>query len=93
MPEFSWSSLLDDITTSAFFIEFLMRSIAHGFLFGRGVYLDDRWNKLDFVIAITGVVDLFLQVDLSVIRLLRVLRPLKLISKNPKVKVIVQSIG
>lgn len=54
--------------------------------------MEDQWNKLDFIIVISGIIDIFVQADLSVMRMFRVLRPLKLISKNPTVKIIIQSL-
>ncbi len=50
-------------------------------------YLSDNWNRMDFMIVIFTIVDLSLAGNNSlpfvkVIRLMRVLRPLRFISKN-----------
>jgi hypothetical protein len=30
-----------------------------GFLFGRNTYLKDGWNKLDFIVVVTGFLSMF----------------------------------
>jgi hypothetical protein len=34
--------------TSVFLMEFLMKTVALGFVMHRGSYLQDSWNRLDF---------------------------------------------
>jgi hypothetical protein len=59
-----------------------MKIVARGMILGENAYLKDNWSKLDFFIVITGIVDMFVTVDLSIIKLFRILRPLRIISKN-----------
>jgi hypothetical protein len=72
-----------------------------GVIQDKGSYLRDTWNMLDFFIVICSVIDLlFTNVHLpfiKVLRLLRTLRPLRFISHNVGLKMIVialfESIG
>lgn len=45
---------LGNTITSIFILEFTLKSIAKGFIFGDNCYIDDAWNKLDFVVVCTG---------------------------------------
>lgn len=54
--------------------------------YGRGTYLADSWNRLDFFIVMSGALEYFLQVEnlnLTAIRTIRVLRPLRAINRIP----------
>ena len=70
----------------AFFfgVESVMKIISFGFVLDKSSYLRDNWNRLDFIIVICSFIDVFVsQIDLSfvkILRLLRALRPLRLIS-------------
>ena len=61
-----------------------------------GSYLRDSWNQLDFFIVLTSLVDFFLRnVDLpfiKILRLLRALRPLRVISHNQSLRLIVAAL-
>lgn len=56
-------------------------------------YLTESWSQLDFFIVISSTIDMsFESIDLPVIkvlRLLRTLRPLRFISHNVNLKVVV----
>lgn len=54
-----------------------------GFIIGENVYLKNSWNKLDFFIVIISIIDLSLQgINLSIIKLMRTLRALRIITRN-----------
>jgi hypothetical protein len=59
-------------------------------------YLRDSWSQLDFIIVAFSLMDISMpDSDLSfikIIRMLRILRPLRFISHNPGMKVIVNSL-
>lgn len=80
------SDQLDLFFTIIFTLEALIKSIALGFALDRGSYLTEDWNKLDFFIVVTSLLDLALfSIDIPavrVLRILRTLRPLRLISHN-----------
>ncbi|OMJ73663.1 hypothetical protein SteCoe_27598 [Stentor coeruleus] len=90
------SQMIDDIFTSIFTLEFIIKSIAFGLIRDRMCYMRDNWNKLDFIIVILSLIDLSMStVDLPIIklfRLLRTLRPLRLINKNVSMKIAVSAL-
>lgn len=55
--------------------------------YGKNAYLADSWNRLDFVIVVLGGLEYFpLNLDnlnLTAIRTIRVLRPLRAINRIP----------
>jgi len=89
-----------------FLLEAIIKICALGFALDEGSYLSDNWNKLDIVIVISSFFEYQNIFDkyafgneggsssqfLKVIRILRTLRPLRLISHNTKLKVILTSL-
>jgi voltage-dependent calcium channel L type alpha-1D len=78
---------MDIVTTFFFTIEVIVKVIAVGFVInGKTSYIRDTWNMLDFIIVIISIVSLFpIEAKISVfkiIRMARLLRPLRIISKN-----------
>lgn len=80
-------------------MEAILKIIMLGFVFGKGTYLRDKWNILDFLIVVISVLnwilDNFTDVDIGFIRVLRAfraLRPLKMVSKNEGLKTVVNSL-
>ena len=76
-----------------FITEFLIKSISLGFVWDYNSYLRDSWCQLDFFIVIISIMEM---VDfnskfsfIKTVRMLRILRPLKFISHNPNMRVIV----
>ena len=73
--------------TVLFMLEASAKIFAMGFIFHRYSYLRDGWNFLDFVIVITGMLDLAANsVNLKSLRTLRVLRPLRSINTIPSMR-------
>jgi hypothetical protein len=84
-----------------FALECLLKIFAMGLILGRGAYLKDWGNWLDFFIVLTGVVDIFL-IDRAAeqssgtfnafrtVRLLRPLRALRAIGRFKELRVLVQ---
>lgn len=80
-----------------FFGELLLKAIAYGFAYGPSAYLKSAWNQLDLAIVTSSFVvfaaDAFpFLAPLKNFRLLRVLRPLRLISRVPGMKIILTSL-
>ncbi|XP_008327894.1 voltage-dependent T-type calcium channel subunit alpha-1I isoform X2 [Cynoglossus semilaevis] len=74
-----------------FALEMVIKMVALG-IFGRRCYLGDTWNRLDFFIVMTGMVEYSLDlqnINLSAIRTVRVLRPLKAINRVPSLRILV----
>lgn len=78
--------------TGFFFLEMCIKMIAQGVFIGRGTYLTSGWNRLDFVVVMSSIVNLVPYVDIgniSLLRVFRVMRPLRAISRFPGVRVLV----
>lgn len=90
------SNNIDIGFTLLFFIEFIIKSISLGFVFGPKAYLKDYWNHIDFLIIILSIIDFSISnIQISqfkVIRLLRTLRPLRYISHNLSMKIVVTAL-
>lgn len=67
-----------------------------GFILDKGSYFRETWNQLDFIIVVSSTVDQALEnIDIpavKVIRLLRTLRPLRFISHNIQLKIVVNAL-
>ena len=74
-----------------FSVELALKIIALGFVLHPGSYLRNVWNIMDFVVVVTGYIPLLTPdraeggdgVNLRILRAIRVLRPLKLVSGVP----------
>lgn len=80
---------IDIITTAMFTLESAFKIIASGFLFnGPWSYLRKMYNILDFVIVVLSLVSFSPASDsFSSIKMLRIFRAMRLISKNDGLKV------
>ncbi|XP_041867645.1 voltage-dependent T-type calcium channel subunit alpha-1H isoform X3 [Melanotaenia boesemani] len=83
--------VLDDCIFAFFAVEMVIKMVALG-IFGSNSYLGDKWNQLDFVIVMAGVMEYSLEghnASLSAIRTVRVLRPLRAINRVPSMRILV----
>jgi len=87
---------LDIVFFCLFSLEVMIKVIAAGFVINKGSYLRNYWNVLDFIIVTFVMIDLSVQsLNFSVIkgfRVLRMLRPLRLISHNVNMKIVVTAL-
>lgn len=61
---------------------------------GKRAYIKDPWNKLDFIVVCASILEAIPQVPkLSMLRCFRVLRPLRSISRLPKLKMQIIVLG
>ena len=84
--------ILDKSFTIAFFLEMVIKIIALGLIMDEGSYLRDNWNRLDFFIVWASMVELALSdlpINIKIFRMLRTLRPLRFISHNVAMRLIV----
>lgn len=92
-PSNQISLAIDNVTIGIFLLECLLKIIAKGFLSHEDTYLRESWNQLDFFIVLGSVVSIiFEQLNIpfiTVVRILRVMRPLRFISKNANIKIVV----
>ncbi|XP_071560722.1 ca[2+]-channel protein alpha[[1]] subunit T isoform X4 [Temnothorax nylanderi] len=83
--------MFDDIIFAFFSLEMTIKMVAMG-IYGKGTYLADSWNRLDFFIVVAGAFEYCLNVEnmnLSAIRTIRVLRPLRAINRIPSMRILV----
>uniref|UniRef100_A0A8D2ZLD0 Ion transport domain-containing protein n=1 Tax=Scophthalmus maximus TaxID=52904 RepID=A0A8D2ZLD0_SCOMX len=95
-------SVSNYIFTVIFVGEMMIKVVAMGFYFGKGVYLQSSWNILDGVLVFVSLVDILVSIAssggnrilgiLRVLRLLRTLRPLRVISRAPGLKLVVETL-
>ena len=93
------SEIVDYLFNIAFALECFFKCIGLGFVMDQGSYLRDGWNQLDYFIVVTSLTDMilafFISVDIGffkILRLLRTLRPLRVISHNVAMKMIVAAL-
>merc|ERR1719191_1145885 len=79
---------LEQLFTAIFTVECATRILAMGFLLGRHTYLRNPWNVMDFAVVVTALAN----VDLSIMRCFRLLRPLRTLNKFPGLRLIVSTI-
>jgi len=97
------AEFLDWLNTAlniAFLVECILKVVANGFF----VYIKSPWNKLDFFIVVTSVVDALFEYSsggggslkslriLRIFRIFRALRPLRVISRARGLRIVVMSI-
>ena len=91
--EFIMDDILDNTFTLLFLLEMVFKLIALGVIMDEGSYLRDNWNRLDFFIVNASIIEfVFKDFDLPIIkifRMLRTLRPLRFISHNVAMRLIV----
>ena len=72
----------------------VLKIFAQGLIFHKNAYLRDAWNWLDFVVVVTGIMEMtemsFFKV--RALRTLRVLRPLRSIKAFPTMRKLVSSL-
>lgn len=80
--------------TAIYVTEMVIKIFAYGFVLNQGAYLRDLWNILDFVIVVTSLLPLIMNIGFSVnaLRAIRVLRPLRTITKVKALKMIVKTL-
>ncbi|CAD5222212.1 unnamed protein product [Bursaphelenchus xylophilus] len=85
--------LVDHMIFLYFAAEMVIKITALGFT-GENAYLSDTWNRLDFFIVIAGIAEYLLQeylgnINLTAIRTIRVLRPLRAVNRIPSMRILV----
>ena len=82
--------------TAVFSLEALLKIITSGFLLnGKKSYLRNSWNILDFTIVIMSIVSLSIDANISfvkVLRVARILRPLRLIKHAESLKIAIKAL-
>lgn len=85
----------DTLFAYIFICEMLWKLFALGLFMGEGSYLRSGWNWLDGTVVIASVLGLVMPGSgggfLKTLRISRAFRPLRMISRNPNLKVVVQT--
>ena len=74
-----------------FTVEALMKILATGFYAMDGAYLTEGWNQLDFFIVVVSLVNL--AVSFPLLKIMRALRPMRLVVRISGVKAVVLALG
>lgn len=90
------------VFTVVFAIEMLIKVVSTGMFYGQDAYFTSGWNIMDGSLVIISIIDLLMGVIsessprifgiLRVFRLLRSLRPLRVINRAPGLKLVVQTL-
>jgi len=86
---------MDRVLLYIYTAEMSLKVVALGFVLGRTAYLKDYWNILDCVIVLTGWIDLQYAnsgVNLTALRAIRLLRPLRSVTRIQGMRVIFLSL-
>ncbi|KAF0698592.1 hypothetical protein As57867_010746, partial [Aphanomyces stellatus] len=77
-----------------FLVECVLKIVAMGLWTSPHAYLREGWNRLDFIIVLSGILALFNIRGLKIgyIRVLRVMRPLRTLHSLPGLKVLTNSL-
>jgi hypothetical protein len=89
--------IIEHSSTIIFFFELIFKVISTGFIFnGDESYLRSGWHVIDFCIVLTSLMTYFPNADdlsmFKAIRLIRLLRPLRLIGRSQNLKVSIQAL-
>lgn len=90
---------IDVVVTFFFTMELILKVIVMGFIInGSESYIRNPWNMMDFVIVAFSIISIAFKDSggdlgaIKTLRMLRVLRPLRMISRNPGLKIAVNSL-
>lgn len=86
---------MDDFFLAFYTFEMTLKIFGMGFILSKGSYLRDTWNILDFFIIVIGYVSIFISgsgLNISSLRALRVLRPLRTITKIEGLRLLVTAL-
>ena len=73
----------------AFCIECVFKIIAMGFIIGKGAYLKDTWNWLDFIVVVSSLLEQYIS-NVSFLRILRLFRPLRTLTSVRSMQILVE---
>jgi hypothetical protein len=98
-PEDTFTVMLkamDKFFAVVFIFEMVLKLVAHGLVYGPNTYLHNSWNWIDGIVVIVSIIDMTSDSSagfLKTLRILRAFRPLRVISRNENLKVVVTTIG
>ena len=91
--DISWQDGADLVFLWIYTIESILKIVCMGFFMGKYSYLRDPWNILDFIVMLAGWVGIiFKSSSISIVRTIRILRPLRTFNSVPEMKTLIVSI-
>jgi hypothetical protein len=87
--------IMDQSFAIIFIIEMLLKLVAMGLVYGPNTYLHNAWNWIDGVVVVVSIIGMTSGSSagfLKTLRILRAFRPLRVISRNENLKVVVTTI-
>lgn len=90
----SWRNKLveysEPVFTVIFTFECLIKVIGLGLIIGQSTYLSDKWNWIDFLVVISGLLSSVPQMaNISGLRTFRLFRPLRSLSTLPNIRILI----
>lgn len=85
----------DEVFAVIFIAEMVIKLIALGLIWGRDAYLKSYWNWLDGIVVMVSIINMVSSSQtgfLKTLRILRAFRPLRVISRNENLKIVVTTI-
>ena len=92
--ETEWNRWIDSFEiyfTVAFCIECILKIMAFGFFIGKGAYLKEAWNWLDFIVVIVSLLEQYIP-SASGLRTFRLFRPLRSLNNVKSMQVLVETL-
>lgn len=86
-----WFDTINHGLFGIYMIEFVAKTVASGFAFTPEAYLKDPWNKLDFFVLM-GTILSYAGISAGFVKVLRCLRPLRIINRNAGMRVIITAV-
>lgn len=77
--------------TVAFCIEAGLKIMAMGFFLGKGAYLKDAWNWLDFIVVVSSLLEQYIS-NVSGLRTFRLFRPLRSLNNIKSMQILVETL-
>jgi len=92
----TWTQIPDSselFFTTVFALEAVFKIIGMGFVVGKGSYLRDGWNIIDFVVVISSLLTVIPGFPrISALRTVRVMRPLRSLSRMPSMRAMINTL-
>ena len=83
--------MIDPYFTVAFCIECALKILAMGFFMGKGAYLKDVWNWLDFIVVVSSVLEIWFP-SLNGLKIFKLFRPLRSLNNVKSMKILVDTL-
>lgn len=91
-----WYVVTDYVFQGIYTAELVIKVLGLGFIFNQGAYMRDPWNVFNFIIILIdylALLDLGGGLDLETLRMFRVLRPLRLVSKLEGLRILMNALA